>query len=443
MTGDPTLTDSAVSRRERHDAVATIDPKPPRSALRDRRNPLSSFVGAVLEAWDELRVHRTRVLLSLIGVGVAVCALTSVVGIGAIAQQAQIEQLERGSGRPATLALGVPYDSVNGAQGDREAFDAAVTTAIERYSIRYSGSVSFAEVSAQFIDGLVAVQTQAVDVDYGTMHRVQVERGRWFADQDELRLAPALVVSEAFYARLGSPDLRTHPTIEIVGERSATGVIVGVLPPNSYDERLSMYMLNSAYLKIVSAEMLAQTYPQYEMWVPPEMAIELTALIKRDISAALGEGWQVDVNRQDYLAWGDGDPIGPIRIVLAGISILILLLGALGLVNISLVTVRQRIREIGIRRSFGATGGRVFFAVMMESVVATVVAGAVGVLAAVLIIQNPAVRDVVAFGLTDVPPFPAEAAFVGLGAATAVGALAGILPALVAVRVKVIDAIRY
>ena len=45
----------------------------------------------------------------------------------------------------------------------------------------------------------------------------------------------------------------------------------------------------------------------------------------------------------------------------------VILLGALGLVNIALVTVKQRVREIGIRRSFGATAGRVFFAVMMES----------------------------------------------------------------------------
>lgn len=65
-------------------------------------------------------------------------------------------------------------------------------------------------------------------------------------------------------------------------------------------------------------------------------------------------------------------------------------------------------QEIGIRRSFGATAGRVFVAVMMESVVATVAAGVLG-----------------------------------LAAATFVGALAGLTPALVAVRVKVIDAIRY
>lgn len=430
-----------VSRRERRDVAA---PKTKRPASRDRGNPISGFVGAVREAWDELRVHRTRVLLSLIGVGVAVCALTSVVGIGAIAQQAQIEQLERGSGRPATLYVGVPFDPVTGAQANRDTFEAAFTTAVERYSVRYSGSVNQAQVNAQFVDGVASIETRAVDVDYGAMHRVQMELGRWFVDEDELRLAPGLVVSDSIYQRIGAPDLRTHPTIELLGAHSATGVIVGVLPPNPYDNQwLSMYMLNSAYSQLATPEMLAQSYPQYEMWVPPEMASELTELIKRDISAAFGDGWQVEVNRQDYLAWGNGDPLGPIRLVLAGISVLILLLGALGLVNISLVTVRQRIREIGIRRSFGATAGRVFFAVMMESIVATVVAGAVGVLAAVLIVQNPAVRDLVAFGLADVPPFPVEAALIGLGAATAVGALAGLLPALVAVRVKVIDAIRY
>jgi putative ABC transport system permease protein len=123
---------------------------------------------------------------------------------------------------------------------------------------------------------------------------------------------------------------------------------------------------------------------------------------------------------------------------------LVLLLGALGLVNIALVTLKQRIREIGVRRSFGATAGRVFFAVMMESIVATVVAGIVGVIGAVLIVTNPFVQNFISQGMvTDFPPFPVEAALLGLACATGVGALAGLLPALVAVRVKVIDAIRY
>jgi putative ABC transport system permease protein len=410
---------------------------------RERGGFLSGLVGAVVEAWDELRIHKTRVLLSLIGVGVAVCALTSVVGIGAIAQQAQIEQLERGSGRPATLMLGSPFNPETGEQGPANILTTAAKSVIERYRITYAGAVGGVQLNVQFLDGVSETYGQSVDPDYGVMHRVQLEQGRWFTDRDELRLAPAIIVSDAFYQRLGAPDLRTHPTVTLLGQDSTTAVVIGVLPPNPFDSSLTMFILNSAYAQLSTPEMLANSWPQYEFWVPPELAPELTELIQRDVASAFGEDWQVDVTRNDYLAWEGGDPLGPIRLVLAGISILILLLGALGLVNISLVTVRQRIREIGIRRSFGATAPRVFFAVMMESVVATVVAGFAGVVLAVAIVQNPWVRDFVASGLSDVPPFPLEAAILGLVVSAGVGALAGLLPALVAVRVKVIDAIRY
>jgi len=62
----------------------------------------------------------------------------------------------------------------------------------------------------------------------------------------------------------------------------------------------------------------------------------------------------------------------------------------------------------------------------------------------VLVVKNPWVEERLGDGMiADMPPFPVEAAVIGLVAATVVGALAGLLPALVAVRVKVIDAIRY
>jgi len=79
----------------------------------------------------------------------------------------------------------------------------------------------------------------------------------------------------------------------------------------------------------------------------------------------------------------------------------------------------------------------------MESIVATFVAGVVGVIVAVLVVQSPLVQEEVGQGVVDLPPFPAQAALLGIVAAVVVGAIAGLLPALVAVRVRVIDAIRY
>lgn len=424
---------------------------------------VSSFVGSLLEAWQEVRVHRTRVLLSLIGVAVAVCSLTTVVALGAIVQQANQEMSERQTGRPASLSISA-FTSTG--QIDPARMDAAWNDVVERYDIAYASRAQQSTQMVPFVSGVEQVPTQAVDQPYGEMHRVRMLAGAWFTTADTEQLAPRLIVNEIFWDRLGRPDLSTHPVVALGGQAVPGGasgiapggtiaVVVGVTPSPQWETSPTMIMLadqaqlvKDAAIGRSGAGAAADPYygpppSQYEMWVPPELADQLTTIITRDLTAALGDGAQVSVNRQDWAAYGD-DPFLVTKIVVIGIAVLVLLLGALGLVNIALVTVKQRVREIGIRRSFGATAGRVFFAVMMESVVATVVAGAVGVMASILIVQSPWLRDVVGQGMvSDFPPFPVGAAVTGLAAATAVGALAGLLPALVAVRVKVIDAIRY
>lgn len=406
----------------------------------------AGFVGSVVEAWAELRIHRTQVLLSLIGVGVAVTALTSVVAAGAIATQATVESFERGSGRPATIGM-YAHNPETGMSPSRADLDAAFFGAMERYGVTHVNRTMYGSVSVQFPDGVTGVQVFAVDRPYAVMHRISVEQGAWFTERDTQRLAPAIVVSEEVWERLGSPDLRVDPRIGLVTPTGTVdAIIVGVTPKQSLDgSYLLAYLLHEDYEPFAPPQ--DPTYPQlpnYEAWVPPEAAAELVPVLQRDIAGALGEGWQVDVQRQDYLAWeGLGDPLLIPKLVVAGVAVVVMLLGALGLLNIALVTVKHRIREIGIRRAFGATAGRVFFSVMMESVVATFVAGLAGVLLAIVLIRNPITESYIALGVQDIPGFPLEAALVGLGTATLVGALAGLLPALVAVRVKVIDAIRY
>jgi len=287
------------------------------------------------------------------------------------------------------------------------------------------------------------VNPTGVDVPYAAMHRLELQEGRWFEDSDASRLAPAVVVNAWLWEQLGSPPLDTHPVLTDLGPDGITAVVVGVLPSGPYEEWPQVWTLNDAFPLFDRPDPQSGITPQYEAWVPPDQADALTTAIRSDIASVLGDGWQADVQRNDYLAYGGADPLLPLQLGVGGVALLVLLLGALGLLNISLVTVRYRIREIGIRRSFGATAGRVFFSVMMESVVATAAAGVVGVMIAILVVQSPWVQDLISQGVQDLPPFPLSAAVAGLGAATVVGALAGLLPALVAVRVKVIDAIRY
>ena len=179
---------------------------------------------------------------------------------------------------------------------------------------------------------------------------------------------------------------------------------------------------------------------QISAWVPPEDSFA----VADHLAAALDPGPDGDVSIQNTMEWaGEADIIDYLSYAIAGIAGLVLILGAMGLVNISLVSMRYRIREIGIRRSYGATGARIFVGVMMESVVATVIAGAIGVTLAVALLRLPIIiEQFEKAGLVEAPPFPMSAVLVGMGAATLVGILAGALPAIVATRIKVIDAIR-
>lgn len=398
----------------------------------------SNAAGTVIEAWQELRIHRLRVILSLVGVGVAVCALTTVVALGAIAEQTSREVSERYSGRPATLTA-----SIFGAEGpvDSAVTDEAWIAAMDRYEIDYWSRNGYGSLTAQFVDGAVPLATQVVDVDFAEIHRLRVVTGSWFTERDVTRLAPPIVINEKVWDRLGRPPIESHPTLQLLGEQKTTAVVVGVTPAGEWDGE-STFMLADAYLELSLAPPGTEQMG-YEAWVPEGIADQLVPIIDREIEAAIGAGAQVDVYRTDSGAWGE-DPFLATKLMVGGVAMLVLLLGALGLVNISLVTVKHRIREIGIRRSFGATSGRVFFGVMMESVVGTFVAGVVGVMAAILIVKSPWVEQTIGQGLIeDFPPFPTEAALLGIVAATVVGAIAGLLPAIAAVRVKVIDAIRF
>ena len=164
--------------------------------------------------------------------------------------------------------------------------------------------------------------------------------------------------------------------------------------------------------------------------------------VRHDLGVAL-HGVQVDTYRQD--AQGMEEALALLRLAVRGAGGIVLLLGGLGVLNIGLVTVRQRIREIGVRRSFGATSGRIFAAVMLESVCATALAGLAAVGASIVLVRNLPLDRLLNNGipLADTPGFPVSSAVEGLVAATLVGALAGLLPASIAVRAKVIDAIRF
>ncbi|MFM8360150.1 MAG: ABC transporter permease, partial [Verrucomicrobiota bacterium] len=122
--------------------------------------------------------------------------------------------------------------------------------------------------------------------------------------------------------------------------------------------------------------------------------------------------------------------------IIAGISLLV---GGIGIMNIMLASINERIREIGTCKALGATGPDVFVQIIVESVVLSLFGAALGLLASgglvqVLMLVSPTSN-------TPVITWQAEAVAVAFSAG--VGMLAGLMPAWKAARLNPIEALRY
>ncbi|MGB4135634.1 MAG: ABC transporter permease [Microbacterium sp.] len=403
---------------------------------------MTAVIGALADAWAEIRVHKLRVLLSLIGIAVSVGALTAVVAISEYQQQSMVESSERWGGRIATINVS-PYSETG--QVDPTAFQAHFDAVAERYGFSHVARIGQGlQLKVQSPEGVRDTETRLVDPDYAAIHRDKLLEGREFRASDLEALAPPVIISEPMWDRLGRVPLAQHPTITMTGDAGGVYQVIGVRPKEwQYDDQVKLDLLFDSYTARVDRLPQGMNV-SWDIWVPVEKVSEIGPVLAMDLRSGLPAGQEVSVSRADAGAQqGFEEQQRTFELITGGIAALILALGALSLINIQLVAMRQRVREIGVRRAFGATGGRVFTAVFLESLVATTVAGVIGIALTVAVLRSPWVLGSMFPGLVDVPPFPMRAALTGLVAAVVVGAVSGFVPALVALRVKVIDAIRF
>lgn len=404
---------------------------------------MTVIFGALIEAWDELRIHKLRVLLSLVGVAVAVAAMTAVMAIGQMLGQANSEMMERWNGREATLTISLdvpePEKQVESLK--------AMTEFGETFKVAYSSR--FAQTWAELTSdvGELGADLSLVDPSFLTVKNLELLAGDWFGSGDVQRMAPSVVVNESFLRQTQTPlDLSTQPNLQILDRpNSHPVVIIGVMPNDWEEEGPRMWMLLDSYQATMSPEYIQNSgmYAQLEMWIGPDQLDAAQEAAQAFFKPYAHPQYGLQMWHNYFEGMEQENFTETFQLIVLGVGIIILGIGALSLVNISLVTVQQRIREIGIRRAFGATTGRVFFSIMMESVLATFIAGFIGVAIAVFVVdQFPVVEMMLGNEIKTPPPFPTSVALTGLLVATVIGALAGLIPGIVATKIKPIEAMR-
>lgn len=463
---------------------------------------MKQLAGALIEAWGEIKINRGRVVLSLIGVAAAVWAMATVMALGGILNAASKEIVSKYNGQEGTIPLTASKNSSSDSPdllndpyawyafnsgGDQNSehivtrdsdgtihdpfAEAAATTAevldLNIYSKKLHLSMSlqapglevcnnedsydsgsyddyYNSACRYYNDGHDSGDLYGVDSDYFKIMSSTLLQGRLITDQDaDLQMNP-VVINEALWTAMGKPDVSLLPQISRRGIGTPIFTIVGVIKNSTPWDQAQIYapyreltsMLPSDMLDAIDDRTLLVLSPQGEE-KKAEKVLEST------LSSSLGPNWRV---YSSYSGNTAGSEISSTTTTIIGaIGGIVILIGALGLLTVSIVTVRQRVREIGIRRAMGASAKRIFFAVFLESVVATTFAGLIGVVASVISMKHFNLVTLLSEGVLQQADYayPLSSALLGIFISAGVGALCGIIPASIAVSIKPIDAIRF
>ena len=171
----------------------------------------------------------------------------------------------------------------------------------------------------------------------------------------------------------------------------------------------------------------------------------------RDIEATLRNSHDIDdpekddffVETQAGMVESLGIITNALTLFLVSVAAISLVVGGIGIMNIMLVSVTERTREIGLRKALGATESDILSQFLIEAILLTLSGGAIGILFGAIF------SFLASIGLgkaMDAPwefTFPVQAALLGLGVAVVVGLIFGLYPARQASRKSPMEALRY
>jgi putative ABC transport system permease protein len=383
-------------------------------------------------ALGALRANRLRSALTMLGVVIGVAAVVILVSIGT-GTKVKVEQQVQGLG--SNLLLVVPGELTFGSApsssrlrlsdveevgrlvGDRNRVAASLT----------SGEIVRAGTRDQF------VTVQGVSENTLDVFSRQVARGSYLSRSDVDTRRRVTVLGWSTARRLFGDRDPIGRQVTIAGVRfRVTGVLTRQGSALGVDQDLD------AHIPITTAQRLLGTTRVDAIAVKAPDAdriAELGARIEGDLERRYPDQ-EFSAVTQEQILGVLGDILGLLTLVLAAIAGISLLVGGVGVSNIMLVSVRERTREIGLRKAVGARQRDIGLQFLLEAVLLTTIGGCVGiglgVLTSVLVDQFSPLPSIVTWW----------SAFLAFGVSVAVGVIFGVVPAQRAGRLDPVTALR-
>jgi putative ABC transport system permease protein len=394
-------------------------------------------------ALQSIRANALRSLLTMLGIIIGVGAVITMVALGSGAQKAVQDRI---------AALGANVFTVFAGQGrsgaimitDRTVLSTDDYAALVRDATLLKAVVPEAQQTQQVVYGnrnrsLNIIGTTA---NYTDVHNYTLPYGRMFTPGDDAARQRYAVLGSAVPELLGgNPAAMIHQTIfirgipfEIIGVLNAKGASSGFQNP---DEQI-LIPIQTAQYRVFGSKRLRSMSIQVRDSVPIEQGmVDLEQVLRRQHHIRPGDENDFTIRNQQDLLQTQQQATQVFTTLLASIAAVSLVVGGIGIMNIMLVSVTERTREIGVRKALGATRANILLQFMIEALTLCVLGGAAGVL---LGVAATVVLARVMQWNTLISP---AAVVVAFGFSGLVGLFFGIWPARRAARLDPIDALRY
>ena len=375
-----------------------------------------------------VRTRRLRAGLSALGIAIGVAAIVAVLGLSASSQAGLLSEIDRLGTNLLTVTTGQTLS------GDAAELPIAAPGMIARIGpvtqVADTGGTSASVYRSPLIP---SAQTGALSVQAATLTLLSavgaaVTRGAYLNAATERE--PVAVLGAAAAQRLGIDRIYEGERIWLGGQWFYVAGILSsaVLAPEIDSSVLIGFPAAKTYLGF-------DDHPTtiYVRSVTSQVAAVQAVLAATANPEAPNE---VDVSQPSAVLTARADAQGALNGLFLGLGAVSLLVGAVGVANIMLISVLERRSEIGLRRALGATKGHIRTQFLSEAILLALLGGAVGVTLGVL------ATAIYAHTKNWTTVIPALAWAGGLAAAIAIGAIAGLLPAIRAARLSPTDALR-
>jgi putative ABC transport system permease protein len=400
------------------------------------------FFSAVRLAFVTLARNKTRAALTMLGILIGVAAVMLVTALAATATDLVGGQLD--SFASNAIFINPRQSQSAGARRASARLTDNDAKAILREGVSLEGVAPFLATQAQVVYGDRNIDTQVIGttLPYYSVRRFSVDRGAVWTESDEVLKTKVCVIGQTVATKLfGGED----PVGRVLRIGRAPYRVIGVMAPkgnspfgDDQDDRIMMPI--GSY----RARVLFTWGGRVDMILASSTRAETTDRAIQQISEILRHRHRLPQGAEDDFRIGSQTEIrsmqqgitGILSALLLGVAAVSLVVGGVGIMNIMLVSVSERTREIGIRMSIGAREGDILTQFLVEALVLSSIGGLMGIAAGI--------GGAAGIGfLLDWRVVPqVQSMVLGLAVSATIGVAFGFLPARRAAKMDPIEALR-